>query len=65
MWRNFLEWGPAGRQRAWMREKKGGCRRSGAEKEQTEKVAAEGRGQKKWLRQRSLGRQIRETEEVF
>ena len=33
----------------------GGCRRSG-----TEKVAAEGVGQKRWLQQRSLGRQIRE-----
>ena len=32
MWRNFLEGGPVGRQRARMREKKGGCRRSGAKK---------------------------------
>ena len=49
MWMNFLEGGPTGRQRARMREKKGGCRRSGAEKEQVEKVAVEGGGQKRWL----------------
>ena len=28
-------------------------------------MAAEGVGQKRWLQQRSLGRQIREKEEVF